>query len=307
MPNQKREELSIFSSGFLPNILAQHLFTSFMWTVAEKLPENFLRQGISSNELDVTIEDSHEFSTHRFAETWSRPTLRHRQLTKLIQQQVGFGLGTRDEILLCMIPAFSSMDLLPNHVILKLIPQVGSGQGWTETAQCYNKLLEQSMGATARDTMTERFCYNALIATIDFLLFASEPYDEQFPAPAELNFELQNIVARLACNKFVPVIKNLAPAYYIQRRLTHIKTIFELFGKISSIERIASSFRFPDAFGRPDIRECFDALNSLPSASQFPFFVRMFGFSEPHIAMYQNLSGAACNVYALCIPKSSLI
>lgn len=249
-----------------------------MWTVVGKLSEDCLRKGIPNDELDIAIEDSHAFNAHRFAETWRRPTLRHRELTRLVQQQVSFGLGTRDEILLCMIPAFSSKDLLPNHALLQLIPRIGPGQGWTETAQCYNNLLDQNMRAS--EQYTERFCYNALVATIDFLLFASEPYDDFISAPSELKNELEGIVSRLVSTHFVPGIEKLALAYYLQRRHEDIARIFQLFGEKADAEVL---------------KQCLKALAS-PSVLQSSFLVRTFGFPEAYVALYRSLFRVADSV-----------
>ncbi|XPS75928.1 hypothetical protein M3J09_007992 [Ascochyta lentis] len=289
---EERKELAIVSNGLLPNILAQHLFTSFMWTVVGQLPEDCLRQSISSSEPDVDIEGRHAFDAHHFSETWSRPTLRHRQLIKLVQQLVNFGIGTQDEILLCMIPAFSFKDLLPNHVILKLIPQVRLGQGWAETARCYNRLLEQSMRVTSHEIMAEeKFCYNVLVATIDFLIFASEPYDGYIDPPQELNIELEGIVCRLISTRFAPVVKKLAQAYCLQRRYRDIARIFKLFSTEASVERINKDIQFGRVFGTiPDMTGCLDALQA-PNHPDFFFLEKTLGFSKTYRVLYEALSG----------------
>ncbi|KAF3054087.1 hypothetical protein E8E11_011412 [Didymella keratinophila] len=179
-----RKELAPISTGLLPNVLAQHLFTNFMWTVVGQLPEDF-------------------------------------------QQLVNFGIGTQDEILLCMIPAFSSKDLLPNHVILKLIPQVRLGQGWAETARCYNRLLEQSMRVTYHETIAEeKFCYNVLVATVDFLIFASEPYDGHISPPQEL------ILLQIhSFNEY------LVPFLFLEKTLGFSKTYKALYEALSGTAR----------------------------------------------------------------------
>ncbi|KAJ8108493.1 hypothetical protein OPT61_g8136 [Boeremia exigua] len=286
-----RKELAIVSNGLLPNILAQHLFTSFMWTVVGRLPEDCLRQSMSSSEQDVDIEGRHAFDAHHFNETWSRPTLRHRQLMKLVQQLVNFGIGTQDEILLCMIPAFSFKDLLPNRVMLKLIPQVRLGQGWAETARCYNRLLEQSMRVTSHETMAEeKFCFNVLVATIDFLIFASEPYDDYIDPPEELKVELEGIVCRLVSSRFAPVIKKLALAYQLQRRHRDIERIFKLFGTEASIKRIGEDLQFQRVFGNtPNIGECLHVLNAPEPLPDFFFLERALGFSKTYRALYEAL------------------
>lgn len=274
-------------------ILAQHLFTSFMWTVVEQLPEDCLRQGVLNTEQDVEIESRHTFDPHEFVNTWRRPTLRHRQLTKLVRQLETYGLGTQSEIMLCMIPAFSSRDLLPNHVILKLVPQIRHGQGWAETARCYNRLLEQSMRVEPRGNMAEeKFCYNVVVATIDFLCFACEPYDQHVVAPEELSTELEDIVARLSSIKFAPIVQKLAQAYFLQQRHAVIADIFELFGTADSFERLSYNEAVRRSFGSGNqLSECLNVLRNPEKKLNFTFLEKTLGFSKPFRALYEALSG----------------
>lgn len=120
-----------------------------------------------------------------------------------------YGLGNTTDILLCIIPAFSFQDLLPNFVMLKLIPQIGSGQSWAQTSRCYNRLLETSIRADTKG----QFCYHVVVSTMDFLYFACEPYDEWIRPSLELSTELSAIVAKLFSGKFAPFIKRLIPIY----------------------------------------------------------------------------------------------
>ena len=53
---QAIRELAISDTGLLPTILAQHLFTSFMWTIVEQLSDDFFRQGFANSEQEVEIE-----------------------------------------------------------------------------------------------------------------------------------------------------------------------------------------------------------------------------------------------------------
>ncbi|KAK7420800.1 hypothetical protein QQX98_002604 [Neonectria punicea] len=218
-------ELAIVSSASLPTILAQHLFTSFMWTVAEALPKDRLRKSFTSNQPDIEIDGGNKFNPQEFIQTWHWPTLRHRELTKVIRQMEAYGLGTTIDILLCMIPALSFKDLLPNQTMLKLVPQFGHGQGWAETARCYNRLLETSIGTATE----ENFCYAVVVAVMDFLYFACEPYDEYITPPWELRDELKDIVGQLVSEKFVHAVKKLAPVYTLQHRREAFAYIFKQF------------------------------------------------------------------------------
>jgi hypothetical protein len=295
------KELAISSSGLLPNILAQHLFTSFIWTVVEKLPENCFRQGSLSSEEDVEIENRHAFDPHEFVDTWLRPTLRHRELTKLVRRLENFGLGSQTDILLCIIPALSFKDLLPNHVMLKLMPQIRRGQGWAETAHCYNRLLEQGLRVTPHGTMAEeKFCYNVVVATIDFLCFASEPYDEHVQPPSELRIELEEIVARLVSIRFASVVRKLAQAYILQRRNGCISAMFRLYdtsaqpAEAERLERLLNCEK--------DMQGCLEALK-VTDKVDFAFLEKSLSFSKPHRPIYEALSGSP---HKVCVPYQYL-
>lgn len=277
--------MAIYRSGLLPNILAQHLFTSLMWTVVEHLPKECLHQGPLNSDHEVEIEGIHTFDPHEFAKTWHRPTLRHRRLTKLVRQIKDFGLGSETEVLLCMIPAFSVKDLLPNHVILQLTPQIRRGQGWAETARCYNRLLEQSLRVRPAGKMPEEtLCYNVVVAVIDFLIFAFEPYDDRFKPTHELNTELWDIVTRLASTKFAPIVKKLGQAYKLQYRNEDIAKILEVCCKHDS-----SSSKTKDS-GRA--KRCLALAKILRRSTgelDFTFLNNSLGFSKTHRTLYETL------------------
>jgi len=190
-----------------------------------------------------------------------------------------------------MIPAFSFKDLLPNHVMLKLMPQIRRGQGWAETAHCYNRLLEQGLRVTPHGTMAEeKLCYNVVVATIDFMCFASEPYDEHVQAPDELSTELQDVVARLVSIKFAPVVKKLAQAYILQRRDKEIRAILGLYTTPTSPQRLAKDEKFGRLFGRNgDLHGCLEALKSTDKPD-FLFLEKSLNFSKSHRTIYETLS-----------------
>lgn len=178
-------ELGVMSRGFLPAILAQQLFTSFLWNISGALPKDCLRSGYTKAQKDVVIEASDSFISYDFSSTSHRPKLRHRQLTKIAQQMETAGLGTVNQILFCMIPALSFHDLLPNQPILGLIPKIENGQGWKETAHCYNNLLES--GISAGEGGEEKFCFFVVVDATDFLHLACEPYSGPNVPPPDLD------------------------------------------------------------------------------------------------------------------------
>ncbi|RSM18642.1 hypothetical protein CDV31_002571 [Fusarium ambrosium] len=209
-------ELGLTSNDCLHTILAQHLFTSFMWTVVGFLPKNCLNPGIDEIQQEVEIEGPKAFESYGFAQTWLRPRFRHRQLTKIVRKIESYGLGSTTDILLCMVPALSSRHLLPNQAILKLMPRVGPGQGWVETAICHKKLLETIK--TDKVSEEDQFSVNIIVASMDFLSFAYEPYDERTKPPQDLDDELGAIAQELLSSKFTTIMERLAPVYRRQCR-----------------------------------------------------------------------------------------
>ncbi|KAJ4322381.1 hypothetical protein N0V84_004852 [Fusarium piperis] len=142
-----------------------------------------------------------------------------------------FGLGSREDILLCMIPALSFQDLLPNRAILTLLPRVAPEHRWAETAQLYENLLD----TTIRSDPPEQFCYSAVAATVNFLLVANEPCSDVWP-PRGLKSELDIVTWKLK-TKFRDIITQLLPIYRCQGRGDDLWSLFpeETFRKQANI------------------------------------------------------------------------
>ncbi|KAG5804164.1 hypothetical protein H9Q71_011248 [Fusarium xylarioides] len=217
-------ELSTSSEASLPAILAQHLFTSFMWTVAQRLPKDCLNPRIEEIQNEVEVEGPQTFEPYDFDQMWPKFKLRHRRLTKLVRQIESYGLGRTEDILLCMIPALSNSNLLPSQAILKRIPRVGSGHGWVETARCYKKLLDTLTGNEV--SANDRLGVGIVTNTMDFLAFAWEPYDTIIKPPSDLQYELSSIAEQLYSSKFTNIMRKLSPVHHMQQRQKLFDKIF---------------------------------------------------------------------------------
>ncbi|WXC67156.1 hypothetical protein SNK03_012925 [Fusarium graminearum] len=224
-------ELAITSKACLSTILAQHLFTSFMWTVAKKLPRNAL----SMDQLEIKVEGFMNWNSYNFSKNWLRPKLSHRKLTKTVRTIESHGLGNETDILLCMVPPLSSHTLLPNSAILKYMPRVSPNQSWLETAACYNELLGTIK--TDRVDKKDTFSVTILIEVMDFLVLASEPYDELTMPPRGLRDELRSIIAKLIAPRFARIIKAIAPVYRLQGRRETFKRVFKSFGDLKGMRQ----------------------------------------------------------------------
>ncbi|KAK5656787.1 hypothetical protein OQA88_4335 [Cercophora sp. LCS_1] len=183
---EKREELSVVSSGYLPTILAQRLFTSFIWAISERLNRECLR---GDKSLGAAKVNAGTFTLDTFKETWHSIKITHPRLEGFVDYAISAGLGTRNDILFCVVPAFSSRDLLPNDAILSLMPNDPpriQQHGWARTASFYRSLLESNIGTTVE----EYFALAVVVDTMDFIYLAFEPYGDNIPPDSELKDEL---------------------------------------------------------------------------------------------------------------------
>ncbi|KAF2995700.1 hypothetical protein E8E13_003650 [Curvularia kusanoi] len=281
----RTRELAISDANALSTILAQHLFTSFMWTVVEKLPRDFLRRGSENNEQLVNIEGRRAFDPRDFEKTWYCPTLRHRKLTKLVREIEKSGLGSYTDILLCMIPAFSSKDLLPNHAMLKLIPPVQHDHGWVATAGDYTRLLRTSI----QTSPPEMLCYNVIVAVMDFLYLAYEPYDSFVKPHDDLMDALQDLTNELFTVKFEPILKEMVPLYSTQQRWKRFEEIFFLCG--SEQDRIRDK-ALPEikksAESAVSVFESFDQASLATRLGFCPTFKGLYKFLERKATGFQG-------------------
>ncbi|KAL2674220.1 hypothetical protein Neosp_012670 [[Neocosmospora] mangrovei] len=163
------------STATLPSIMAQHLFTSFMWTISEYLPKSSLHQGESNSRNFVTVDPALPLDSTNFLAKWQKLHLSHSLLGSVVKEAESAGLGTATDILLCMIPALSFRDLLPNEVVLELIPPISEGlrqHEWQEMVKLHEQLL-----VTCSSHEDEHFAMMALVKTIEFILLASQSDD----------------------------------------------------------------------------------------------------------------------------------
>lgn len=261
----ERKELSITSSAYLPTILAQHLFTSFMWTIAERLPRDCLRQREKSSTDSIKI-DSGTFNLYAFKDTWCCPKLSNVRLDTFVKYVEAVGLGSASEILLCMVPALSFKDLLPNERILSLMPlefQQIQRHGWAQTAKFYRNLLESSIGAK----IEEYFAFAAVVEAMEFVYLACEPFTKDIKPEKELDKELKEVVKKLAVD-FPDILRELSPVYNLQKRLETFKVVFHHYAS-------------DDEDGFPDVD--FPQGNSGERTPKQSKFLERIGVTDVHI------------------------
>ncbi|CVL09843.1 uncharacterized protein FPRN_13401 [Fusarium proliferatum] len=143
-PENKPKLLVQHSTAGLATIAAQHLFTSFLWTIVdlEQLPKDFLDQGSINIHEYVSIQPPKPLDLESTKLGISRK-LSHTKLTRFALHAEKEGLGVLDDILLCLIPIFSLKDVLPNDAVLKLdLPGLGGQSVWAKDASIYLAFLK---------------------------------------------------------------------------------------------------------------------------------------------------------------------
>ncbi|KAI8712283.1 B30.2/SPRY domain-containing protein [Fusarium sp. LHS14.1] len=206
-------------SASLPSVMAQHLFTSFTWVISERMPKNSLHQGESNAQDFVKVNSDTAFDPDNLLSTWDKHRLNHSKLSSMAKELESAGLGMSNDILLCVIPALSYRDLLPNEMILGLMPSISQGirqYGWQQMAWLYNQLLTVCSGLDG-----ERFAMAVLVDTIEFIILCSESH--------ELIDKLGGLPSYIA-EKFPQTLTQLAPCYKLQNRQRQLYELFRRCG-----------------------------------------------------------------------------
>jgi hypothetical protein len=219
----KTDELVVQGEDFLPTILIQHLFTQFVWAISKDLPKACLPLHFLDPATEVEIEGRDKLNLESIKETWTLPRLYHQKLSTLVSQIEGQGLGSRNDILFCIIPAFSFHDLLPNRAMLQFLPLVPKDDAWTTVTRQYHALLDTNM----RTNKPEVLCYCIIIQIMEFLYIAGQPYDKAFRPEGKLNEELRKLVFTLSSPKSRHVLEMFEHMHDHQGREDAFYEIFQ--------------------------------------------------------------------------------
>lgn len=167
-----RRLLTRVSQGDVAEFAAQHLFISFIWAIIDHLPIDFLHQGDLNVQNFVRIQSpgtidlpSSENSTLGFK-------LSHVKLTSFTQYAEKEGLGSADDVLSCMIPAFSFKDRLPNEMVInRLFPQeilCHKRREWVGLSPKYINLIQNAESFTT-STTEDRLSVAVVAVTMEYI------------------------------------------------------------------------------------------------------------------------------------------
>ncbi|KAI9736241.1 MAG: hypothetical protein M1834_001127 [Cirrosporium novae-zelandiae] len=164
---EKKLILGVRSNIQLKHFLAQHIFSAFMWAIADQIP--------SSRFNETTVEDSakgeFDFTHNKFLK------LKNEKLRGLTRELEGTGLGTLEEMEILLIPPLSLASKLPNKILVEHILERAksheNGHHWESASGLYCKLL---------DHMSSIDVYKVILSVINFLSFT---LNATFPEDAE--------------------------------------------------------------------------------------------------------------------------
>ncbi|KAI6770710.1 hypothetical protein HG531_009565 [Fusarium graminearum] len=222
------------STADLATLMAQHLFTCFMWNIGGLLPKNLLnRADININEF-VKVESSRLFNLRSSIRAQCGRRLSHRQLTKFVNYAEKQGLGTPDDILLCIIPTFSFFDCLPNNAVLaydQLLPKpFGSFDLKEQGGKCieHANLLDcvrENKGMKENEYLS----LAAVVNTMEFVYLMALHVDKAKVCGASKKTHPEEFVhlLKLLLEHFHNYLRRLSPFYELQRRRETLKSLFE--------------------------------------------------------------------------------
>jgi hypothetical protein len=141
--------------------LAQHIFSAFMWAIAEKM---------SSLGHAKTNPGSFNIDDH---DTWNSIALENAKLLEMAREIQSTGLGSLEQVYLSIIPPLSWVYKLPDETVVDLVLQRVSEHEsncrWRKAWKAYSHLLDISR----KRRSTDKFVCRAVAATIEFLIQAT--------------------------------------------------------------------------------------------------------------------------------------
>lgn len=205
-----------------------------MWNIGGLLPKNLLnRADININEF-VKVESSRLFDLPSSIRAQSGRRLSHRQLTKFVNYAEKQGLGTPDDILLCIIPIFSFFDCLPNNAVLaydQLLPKpFGSFDLKEQGGKCieHTNLLDcvrENKGMKEN----EYLALAAVVNTMEFVYLMALHVDKAKACGVSKKTHPEEFVSLLKTllKHFHGYLQTLSPFYELQRRRETFKRLFD--------------------------------------------------------------------------------
>ncbi|KAF2793896.1 ankyrin, partial [Melanomma pulvis-pyrius CBS 109.77] len=212
--------LSVQLAGKTELLLAQHLFSGFMWSVANHIPREELLQ-------PITFDTRDRFDIYDHT-TWDFCKIQNSNLNALIRDVQRAGMGSLEEVSMFIIPALSYAGKLPSESIVELIRQRVRdneiGRHWEESIQVYSELVK-----LVKDGITEQFLYKAIAAVVDFLIIARETEipDNMIKSLEAMKAELFSDTILNKTRSIQDVTLDIRRLYVWQKRVEEYDNAFE--------------------------------------------------------------------------------
>lgn len=195
-PQKTISALAIQRSGALPNVLAQYLFSAFMWGLAAEITHDKIGLG--------RILQSEKFSEANIMESWTSPSLQTQELARFAQAVERTGLCSIDEAYLSIIPPLSCLQNLPNEVIVTLAREREANRrlDWDEISKIYLDILRHSV-----INKPCQYFSSIVAAAIEVLFLVSEPLLDKSDVGkickevVELKYALKMMLKRLGTDE----------------------------------------------------------------------------------------------------------
>ncbi|KAH0613684.1 uncharacterized protein H6S33_005570 [Morchella sextelata] len=152
------ETLSVLTSLSVEAVCAQDMFSNFMWYIADHIRAVTPKTTLAKNSVGLNQE------------TWQPPSLRNPFLENILRSVEATGLGTTEEMCMCIIPPLHSSGILhdmdlSSQELMSYVDERSdvfeSQEDWEEAGKAYEWLYDTCLGYV--DTEPSAFCRAAIL------------------------------------------------------------------------------------------------------------------------------------------------
>ncbi|KAH6617508.1 hypothetical protein F5144DRAFT_393815 [Chaetomium tenue] len=167
-PEAANAMLAVESYNPMATLFAQHIFSSFMWAAAKKMED----KNRMSGKVDLRPKDTDGVSNDA---SWQLFTLHNTQLSAMAQDIQSTGLGTLEEVYLCIIPPLGTENKLPQPDSIidwtRAHAERYEKRGhWKEACDAYAWLFRITKSTQGQDSISIK----ALALFVEFLMVVTE-------------------------------------------------------------------------------------------------------------------------------------
>ncbi|KAF7914824.1 hypothetical protein EAE99_010525 [Botrytis elliptica] len=232
----KSSYYAMFTSVTKEKFLAQHIFSTFLWAIANFLP---LSEGGNAHKTEVVLPGDDELRLYEKYPNWNSLRLTNKKIKQMTKAVETSGLGTLEDANSLIIPPLSYFEKLPNESMVDVVRKIAKDneQGDREFAcNIYGKLLKMY------DDLPQEgnFVYKVVSTAVDFLVTvtsASETKKYMETSDGRLEKSKRTLIAILK-PKHKTCLDMLQSLYTKQGRLKNFGKagLLENFGKAGLLD-----------------------------------------------------------------------